>query len=64
MRSIASLVKPARSIPAEELPIYIRAVEGAIEELKGALLDYRKEYILAKLGAKEEAALSKILYGA
>lgn len=61
MRSIASLVKPAASIPADDLPIYIRAVEGAIEELKGALLDYRKEYVLAKLGEKVNA---KILCGA
>jgi hypothetical protein len=61
MRSIASLCKPAKSIPADDLPLYIRAVEGAIEELKSSLLDYRKEYILAKLGEKADA---KILCGA
>lgn len=61
MRSIASLVKPAKSIPAESLPIYIRAVEGAIEELKSALLEYRSEYVLAKLGVSVE---KKILSGA
>lgn len=64
MRSIASLVKPAASIPVESLPIYIRAVESAIEELKGALLEYRKEYCIAKLEAAHEASLSKILAGA